>query len=98
MSYLLDTNACIRYLNGHSENIKARLERLTPEDVVLYSVVKAELLYGAGKSNAGERTFARLNGFFNLFKSLPLTIVQPLYTARFASIWRDMDRRSDRTT
>lgn len=71
MSYLLDTNTCIRYLNGQSENTKRRLERLRPDDVVLCSVVKAELLYGAAKSSVGERTLARLNRFFTPFSSLP---------------------------
>lgn len=70
MSYLLDTNACIRYLNGQSENVKARLERLTPDEIRLCSVVKAELLYGAAKSATGEGSLARLNRFFSLFNSL----------------------------
>jgi tRNA(fMet)-specific endonuclease VapC len=63
LSYLLDTNTCIRYLNGQSENVKKRLERLRPDDVLLCSVVKAEFVYGAAKSNVGERTRARLNQF-----------------------------------
>lgn len=70
MSYLLDTNTCIRYLNGQTENVKARLERLKPDEIVLCSVVKAELLYGATKSTISERTFSRLNRFFSLFNSL----------------------------
>lgn len=52
-----DTNTGIRYLNGQSESIKTRLEQLRPEEVVLCSVVKAELLCGAAKSNAGERAW-----------------------------------------
>jgi tRNA(fMet)-specific endonuclease VapC len=71
LRYLLDTDTCIRYLNGESENIKTRLELLTPDDLVLCSVVKAELLYGAAKSTVGERTLARLNQFFSIFNSLP---------------------------
>jgi predicted nucleic acid-binding protein len=30
MTYLLDTNTCIKYLNGKSENIRQRLEALQP--------------------------------------------------------------------
>jgi len=33
MSYMLDTNVCIRYLNGRASSIKERLENLRPEDV-----------------------------------------------------------------
>lgn len=71
MSYLLDTNVCIRYLNGQSNSIRARLERLGPDDINLCSVVKAELLYGAAKSRASEHILVRLNRFFNQFRSLP---------------------------
>ena len=70
MSYLLDTNSCIRYLNGQSESIKARLERLSPRDITPCSVIKAELLYGAAKSSVRERTLTRLNRFFTEFESL----------------------------
>jgi tRNA(fMet)-specific endonuclease VapC len=90
LSYLLDTNACIRYLNGESENIKARLELLTPDDLVLCSVVKAELLYGAAKSTVGERTLARLNQFFSIFNSLPF---DDRSAAAYGVIRADLDRR-----
>lgn len=71
MIYLLDTNTCIRYLNGQSTAIRARLEELHPRDVNLCSVVKAELLYGAVKSAIRERTLARLERFFDAFASFP---------------------------
>src|SRR5437588_12787805 len=47
------------------------MEQLKPEDICLCSVVKAELLFGAAKSNVGERTLTRLKRFFGLFTSLP---------------------------
>lgn len=90
MRYLLDTNTCIRYLNRQSENIKARLEQLAPDDVVLCSVVKAELLYGAAKSIAGERTLARLNQFFRSFDSLAF---DDRSAAAYGTIRADLERR-----
>ena len=45
MTYLLDTNACIRYLNGQSEAIMRRLQQLPPDEVAVCAVVKAELFY-----------------------------------------------------
>jgi tRNA(fMet)-specific endonuclease VapC len=39
MTYLLDTNACIKYLNGQSESIRQNLESKNPGDIVLCSVV-----------------------------------------------------------
>ena len=71
MIYLLDTNACIRYLNGRAPRVRNRLQSLRPDDIALCSVVKAELFVGAGKSTAPTRTLARLNTFMAPFTSLP---------------------------
>ena len=71
MIYLLDTNTCIRYLNGQPPAIKARLEQLRRQDVNLCSVVRAELLYGAAKSRIREQTITKLTTFFASFASLP---------------------------
>lgn len=38
MSYLLDANTWIGFLNGRSENIRRRLESTRPEEIVLCSV------------------------------------------------------------
>lgn len=71
MTYLLDTNTCIRYLNGRSPTVRARLEVLERTDTVLCSVVKAELLYGAAKSSSREQTLEKLGAFLSAFDSLP---------------------------
>ncbi len=47
MKYLLDTNTCIRYINGRSPAIQKRLSSLEKTDVAVCSVVKAELFFGA---------------------------------------------------
>lgn len=71
MSYLLDTNACIQYLNGRSERIRKHFESTSPEDILQCSVVKAELIYGALKSAKPQENLTRLNVFFGRFPSLP---------------------------
>jgi len=71
MTYLLDTNTCIKYLNGKSENVRQRLEALQPQDIVLCSVVKAELFYGAMKSATPQKNQAKLQPFVSRFVSLP---------------------------
>lgn len=71
MSYLLDTNVCIRYLNGQSDTIKTRLEQIDPSEVALCSIVKAELRFGATKSKPSTSNFARLERFFAAFCSYP---------------------------
>jgi tRNA(fMet)-specific endonuclease VapC len=69
--FLLDTNACIRVLNGSSPAVAARLQGTNPSDVRLCAVVKAELLYGARKSARVDENLRLLRRFFAPFASLP---------------------------
>jgi tRNA(fMet)-specific endonuclease VapC len=71
MAYLLDTNAWIVYLKSADSPIRDRLEKLTPADVFLCSVVKAELLYGAEKYGNRLRRVALLAEAFAPYTSLP---------------------------
>ena len=71
MIYLLDSNTCIRYLNGQSESIRRNLEARRPEEIFLCSVVKAELIYGAVKSARPESNLEKLRRFTEPFSSLP---------------------------
>lgn len=74
MRYLLDTNTCIRYLNGRSERLKERFQGISSEEikeVAVCSVVKAEMFYGAAKSQNPERTLEHQLTFLNQFVSLP---------------------------
>ncbi|HSG39824.1 MAG TPA: type II toxin-antitoxin system VapC family toxin [Thermoanaerobaculia bacterium] len=70
MSYLLDTNSWIRFLNRRSEAVRRRLEALRPEEVAICSVVKAELFYGAAKSARPVENLARIRSL-DRFVSLP---------------------------
>ncbi|MCB0129123.1 MAG: type II toxin-antitoxin system VapC family toxin [Caldilineaceae bacterium] len=71
MTYLLDTNVCIRYINGRSPGVLQRLQTLQPTDVVVCSVVKAELFYGAQRSNNPDRSLATQRQFLQPYRSLP---------------------------
>lgn len=70
MKYLLDTNVCIKYINGTSEKIKNKISALNPEDIYLCSIVKAELFYGISKSKNKEKNLIKLNEFFHPLNSL----------------------------
>ena len=70
MIYLLDTNCCIRYLKGNPRVIR-RLSSLLPSDIAVCSVVKAELFYGAMRSNDPTRTLRVQQRFLEQFVSLP---------------------------
>jgi tRNA(fMet)-specific endonuclease VapC len=69
--YLLDTNACIVYLNRPISGVRRRLQSLSPQDIAVCSVVKAELFYGAMRSNNPARTLAVQEAFLKNFISLP---------------------------
>lgn len=69
--YLLDTNVCIAILNGSSPRVVARFTAESPATIRLCSVVKAELLYGARKSNRVAKVLQSLRRFFEPLTSLP---------------------------
>jgi tRNA(fMet)-specific endonuclease VapC len=71
MRYLLDTNVCVMYLNGRSTSVRDRLLSTLTEDIAVCSVVKAEMFYGAMRSNDPTRTIERQREFLRRFVSLP---------------------------
>ncbi len=71
MLYLLDTNICIRYLNQRSEILIQKLASQDPRNVVVCSVVKAELFFGAMKSNNPQQSLQKQEAFLAPYVSLP---------------------------
>jgi tRNA(fMet)-specific endonuclease VapC len=71
MKYLLDTNICIPLLNGTDDRLEKRVKAVSREDVVLCSIVKAELDFGAKKSVRVADNLDRLRLFYSSFASLP---------------------------
>lgn len=71
MIYLLDTNVCVHLLNQRHAPIVERFRQHKPIDVALCSVVKAELIYGAQRSQRREANLHLLRAFFAPLQSLP---------------------------
>ena len=69
--YLLDTNVCIRLLNQSHSGLIQKFRSLQPREIVLSSIVKAELLYGARHSHRVEENLQLLAQFFHPLSSLP---------------------------
>jgi tRNA(fMet)-specific endonuclease VapC len=69
--YLLDSNTCIQYLNGNSHDVERRLMQSKPSTIKLCSIVKAELWYGARRSNNPDKALARIERFFAPYESIP---------------------------
>ena len=66
--FLLDTNACIRFLERRSEALRERFLSVPQSQKALCSVVAAELLFGAAKSVRKEETLATLLPFIQRYR------------------------------
>lgn len=71
MKYSLDTNTCIRYINGQSEAVRRKLRTVPARDIVVCSVVRGELAYGAAKSRTPEQSAAKQARFLKPYVTLP---------------------------
>ena len=69
MKYLLDTNTCIRYINGRAPNIRRKLPTVALLDVAVSSITKAEMFYGSAKSQTPEQSRQKQLEFLNTIKS-----------------------------
>lgn len=68
----LDTNACIRALNGTSAPLVERLRAHDPREIGLSTVVHAELYYGARRSQRTAENLDLLRRFLLPFRSVSL--------------------------
>jgi tRNA(fMet)-specific endonuclease VapC len=58
--HLLDTNTCIQLWQRKNLIVRSRFERFTPDEIALCSIVKAELVFGAHKSQRIEANLSLL--------------------------------------
>ncbi|MBM4253543.1 MAG: type II toxin-antitoxin system VapC family toxin [Deltaproteobacteria bacterium] len=70
MRRLLDTNICIAYLHRNDPGVVQKFKDSKPGDFLLCSVVKAELICGARRSQRVSENMHRLSAFFANFESL----------------------------
>jgi len=70
MTYLPDTNVWIRLLNNGENLVKQRFEQMDSSEIRLCSVVKAELYFGAEKSNRRDENMEMIEDLFSNIKSL----------------------------
>ncbi len=71
MKYTLDTNTCIRYINGRAPLVRAKLPTILASDIVVCSIVRGELFYGSAKSQTPEYSLAKQLRFLQPYASLP---------------------------
>jgi tRNA(fMet)-specific endonuclease VapC len=83
--HLLDTNICIYMLKGSYPSLKTRLASRPPSSIAIPSIVKAELLLGAYKSNRREATILVLDAFLTPLRILPFGDEETNFYARIRS-------------
>jgi tRNA(fMet)-specific endonuclease VapC len=71
MKYSLDTNVCIRYINGRAPRLRAKLPTIPANDIIVCSIVRGELFYGSSKSQTAEISLAKQLRFLRPYASLP---------------------------
>ena len=88
MRWLLDTNVCIRYLNGRSPKLKTRFEQADEREIAVCSVVRAELLFGAAKSRDAQTATIKQELFLSRFASYPF---DDSCAEAYANVRRDLE-------
>lgn len=71
MKYLVDTNTCIRYINGRALQIREHLRTISDAEIAISTITKGEMYTGSAKSKTPQRSRVRQDAFFIRFVSLP---------------------------
>jgi len=71
MIYYLDSNICVYFLKGLYPSIMENIQNINPNNIKIPSIVKAELLYGAEKSQQKAKNLSNINRFFEPFEIIP---------------------------
>lgn len=80
MKYILDTDTCIYIIKNHPPNVKKKLSRLETDDIVISSIVVAELAFGIACSRRKKTNKEALDVFLSyvLIEDWPVEAA-PLY-------------------
>jgi len=71
MIYYLDSNICVYFLKGLYPSIRKNIQNTKPDNIKIPAIVKAELLYGAEKSQNKAKNLAIINRFLEPFEIIP---------------------------
>lgn len=90
LKYLLDANACIRYMTGRSVLLRDKMMSTPADEIAVCSVVKAEMFYGSMKIRNPNKSLKEQMEFFAQFESLPFDDKAALI---FGEIRADLSRK-----
>jgi len=90
MIFLPDTNVWIRFLNQRESLVKNRFLSTDPATILLCTIVKAELFFGAMKSSRIRENLTLLDELFENFESLSF---DDDAARKYGEIRSDLDRQ-----
>ncbi len=92
MKYYLDTNTCIYFLKAKNHKLKNKILSENPANIKIPSIVKAELLYGAEKSQRKDENMHNINMFL-----FPLEVVgfNDNETIEYSKIRSELEKRGE---
>lgn len=92
MKYYLDTNTCVYFLKAKNQKLKNRILSENPNNIKIPSIVKAELLYGAEKSQRKEENMRNIERLL-----FPLEIIgfNDNESIEYSKIRAELERRGE---
>ena len=90
LTHLLDTNVCIRYINGRSPQLRTRIRIFDLEQIAVCAIVKAEMFFGSLRSQNPIKSRQVQDEFLRDFISLPF---DDLAAEHYARIRADLANR-----
>lgn len=79
--FFLDTDTCIFALRGE-QRLKEQMRQLSPKQIKIPTIVRAELLYGALRSKEPKQTITLVERFLEPFEMMPFGADQAIVHAR----------------
>ena len=83
--YFLDTNTCIYFLNGRYISVINKFKQIKADNIIIPSIVKAELLFGAEKSQKRTENIKILTRFLETFETADFNSESAKHYARIRS-------------
>ncbi len=71
MIYLLDTNICVRFLNGRAPKVREKLLAIENQYIAISTITQAEMAYGVEKSQQSDKSREMQQLFFARYTILP---------------------------
>jgi len=94
MKYYLDSNICIYFLKGKHSELKRKILSENPNNIKIPSIIKAELLNGAEKSQRREENLEIITNFLFPFEIIGFNNAESI---EYSKIRSGLEKRGEVT-